>query len=932
MNEKKRGQAERIQGYARLIEKQTGKAVRPFRADSYVNMMNRYGTSKDSHEHYQYVQEPTVPDDTLAAMYEGNGLFAKIIDAPAEEALKHGFTLSDVSDEKIEDFYQEALDELDWDETAMTAMKWARLFGGSIIVMLINDGRGLEEPLDWQNIKSIDDLRVYDRSVIQPDYSTMFNYDPQDPFRTRGSRLGMPEFYHVTSRNGTFTVHESRCLVFTNGVLPENCSNSVYQMWGMPEYIRLKKALRDAEIAHSSAPRMLDRSVQPVYKMKELANLLATEEGENLVLKRLQVIDLARGLLSSLVIDSEGEDYDFKSFQFNGVAEVIDATCNLLSALTNIPQTILFGRSPAGMNSTGESDLENWYSFVERIRKRVIKGNLRYLLSVIFQAGVATGEIDEVPRIKVKFNPLWSLSELEQAQLEQTKATTQQTKANTIQLYVNMQVIDPTEVRRKLADSGEFDIDTILDEYEDEDELLEAYAEQEAAEKDGPGHILTEGDLKGWGEGVSLEEHNVDPGAEGSAPANAPAATKLPQDMSAEEKAEMAEVEEEQQTDSTDPTPFGVGVLVVKDGKILCGKRHNDSGYGLICGPGGHGEKGETPEQAAFRETEEEFGISPKELIPIGIGPFEPESGLRAHIFLCTEFEGEPDCLDLEMVDPKFLELAELEALKPSLFPPFRDSLEILSSCLINEDEDDNSDGGPGSGNWGHEGVEGQVGGSAKSGKKQPEKCANGKNDERHQQRYKRVSNGQKALMNASIDEIKSIDSKSFSLGSKSNPEILRKAIEKYGLDDAPKVLKGSDFDKKAEESPVGTLYRGVEANAETGMSADDVVQQTLYGDKTYVGAGLESSGIYFSPSQSQASLYGKNGGSVMKACVDKDAATISFDDLMELCETSGINDTALCALYHGYEVVTADYGGDDSYYIALTRSPLIFEGEPKDS
>lgn len=353
MNEKKRGQAERIQGYARLIEKQTGKAVRPFRADSYVNMMNRYGTSKDSHEHYQYVQEPTVPDDTLAAMYEGNGLFAKIIDAPAEEALKHGFKLSDVSDEKIEDFYQEALDELDWDETAMTAMKWARLFGGSIIVMLINDGGGLEEPLDWQNIKSIDDLRVYDRSVIQPDYSTMFNYDPQDPFRTRGSRLGMPEFYHVTSRNGTFTVHESRCLVFTNGVLPENCSNSVYQMWGMPEYIRLKKALRDAEIAHSSAPRMLDRSVQPVYKMKELANLLATEEGENLVLKRLQVIDLARGLLSSLVIDSEGEDYDFKSFQFNGVAEVIDATCNLLSALTNIPQTILFGRSPAGMNSTG---------------------------------------------------------------------------------------------------------------------------------------------------------------------------------------------------------------------------------------------------------------------------------------------------------------------------------------------------------------------------------------------------------------------------------------------------------------------------------------------------------------------------------------------------------------------------------------------------
>lgn len=773
MNEKKRSQAERIQGYARLIEKQTGKAVRPFRQDGYMNMVTRYGTSKDSHEHYQYAPEPAVPDETLSMLYEGNGLFAKIIDAPAEEALKHGFILEDLSDSNLESFYQEALDELDWDETAMTALKWMRLFGGSIVVMLINDGGGLEDPLDWENIKSIDDLRVYDRSVIQPDYSTMFSYDPRNPFDTRGSRLGMPEYYHINSRYGTFTVHESRCLVFQNGVLPENSSNSVYQLWGMPEYIRLKKALRDTELAHSSAPRMLDRSVQPVYKMKELANLLATEEGENLVLKRMQVIDLARGLLNSLVIDSEGEDYDFKSFQFNGVAEVIDTSCNFLSALSNIPQTILFGRSPAGMNSTGESDLENWYSFVGRIQKRSVKSNLRYLLSVIFQAGLATGEVDEVPKIKIKFNPLWTLSDTEQADLDLKRAQIEQTKATTLQTYASMEVIDPTEIRRKLADSGDLEINTILDEYDDEEELLAAYAGEDPdapAEKGGPGHILNEemlaaqsgqkvegkvsgknifeqGEFAQYGTGVDIKAHATDPGATGSAAANAPAATKLPQDMTAEEKAEVAEVEEEV---NQDDSPFGVGVIVVRDGKILCGKRHNDTGYGLICGPGGHGEEGETPEQAAFRETEEEFGISPKELIPIGVGPFEPESGLRAHIFVCTDFEGEPDCLDLEMADPKFRTLEELKDLEASLFPPFRDSLEMLSSCLMMDESDqemdeiisenpeklldfsaeyntikssgnpdENDDGGPGSGNHGHQGVPGQRGGSLPEGTQQ---------------------------------------------------------------------------------------------------------------------------------------------------------------------------------------------------------------------
>ena len=739
MNDKKKQQAERIQRYAHMIEQHAGKAVRPYRADGYVNLMNRYGTAKDATEHYQFAPEPDIPDDSLTLLYEGNGLFAKIIDAPAEEAIKHGFTLDDVSDQEVETFYQEALDELDWEEVAMTGIKWARLFGGAIAVMLINDGGGLEEPLNWKKIKSIDDIRVYDRSVIQPDFSTLFSYDPRHPFSTRGSRLGMPEFYRVNSRYGSFVVHESRCLIFQNGVLPENSSNTIYQFWGMPEYIRIHRALRDAEVAHGSGPKMLDRSVQPVYKMKDLAALLATEEGESQVLKRLQVIDLARGLLNSLVIDNEGEDYDFKSFQYTGVADVIDATCNFLSALTNIPQSILFGRAPQGMSDTGEADQENWYSYNGRIQKRMLKSNLRYLLSIIFQAGVYTGEVDEVPKIKIKFNPLKTLSDSEQAELDNKKASTALIKAQTVQIYRDMEVIDSIEIRKKLADSGEFEIDTILDEYEDEEDLLAAYTGQEVApgftgslaesgdfdqyasgEKGGPGKILTKDKLHQYGTGVDVDKHETDPGTKGSAPANAPAATKLPQDMSKEEQEEAKDGETAQEYASrrwkeinTDEAPYGVGVLIVKDGRILCGTRHNDTGYGLICGPGGHGEKGETPEQSAFRETEEEFGISPKELIPIGIGPFEPESGLRSHIFLCTDFDGEPDCVDLEMTNPKFRTMEELEELKPSLFPPFADSLEILKDCLFN----DNEDGGPGSGHHGHKGVPGEVGGSAPSGK-----------------------------------------------------------------------------------------------------------------------------------------------------------------------------------------------------------------------
>lgn len=468
-------------GYERMLHKATGQSVSSYRADSsdyredgYVNMLNKYGTSQDVTEHYHFVPEFPVPDVVLAANYESNGLFAKIIDTPAEEATKHGFELEGITDKKIKDYAYEALDDLDWEEIATTCIKWARLFGGSMAVMLIDDGRGLEEPLDWKNIKSLEDIRIFDRSRIQPDYGSIYHYDPRN--RIRGSRLGMPEYYQVFSRAGNFVVHDSRCLTFQNGVLPEITTNSLYRVWGVPEYLRINRAIRDAEVAHGSAPKLLDRSVQPIYKMRDLSAELATEEGEDRVIKRLQAIDMAKGLMNTIAIDSEGEEYDFRTFQFSGVSSVIESSCNFLSAVTSIPQTILFGRSPAGMNATGHADFENYYNYVERIQKRMLRKNLRYLLTIIFKAAVAQKKFDKIPTLNIKFNPLWSLTDEEETALEQQKAQAQLARAQVAQAYVAMQALDPSEVRKSLAKSDDFDVETMLDDYTEEE--LEEFAPQ----------------------------------------------------------------------------------------------------------------------------------------------------------------------------------------------------------------------------------------------------------------------------------------------------------------------------------------------------------------------------------------------------------------------------------------------------------------------
>ena len=642
----------RLNERGREILRRKNGAVRPHREDGYVNLLNKYGTKQDNSEAYKFEREPVIPDMQLTGLYECNGLFSKIIDTPAEEALKHGIDLNLKSDE-LNAFVEDALDDLEWEEKAATAIKWARLYGGALIVMLIDDGRGLEEPVDWEHIRSIDELRVYERSIVQPDYASLYQQDYGGKgVGNRVSKFGQPEYYYVSSIYGSFKVHESRCLVFRNGVLPEQTSNATYLFWGMPEYVRIRRALRETVTAHTDSVKLLERSVQAIYSMKGLASLLTTDDGENQVLKRLQLVDTSRGLLNSIAIDSEGEQYDFKTFQFSGVKDVIDATCNMLSALTNIPQTILFGRSPAGMNATGDSDFESYYNFVEKIQRLMLKRNLRTLLDVVFRAGIASGDVAEEPDYKLEFKPLWSLSDTEQAAVDQTKAQTALVKAQTAQAYVDMQALDPTEVRRRLASDEEFDVEDIISE-DDEDDLLQsllgtepsAMSDVEAAQK-------------------NIEQGQA-PGGEEQSATVAPTAT--PPTTNA---------------DATD-TDYGVGVLVVQDGRFLCGTRLKG---GSVGGPGGHIEAGESPEDAAIRETQEEFGITPKDLMPVAFLSDLKPPYCPSHVFLCTDFDGSIRCADGEMTSPGFItaeKVAELSTQNPErLFPPFAQSITALFDVL----------------------------------------------------------------------------------------------------------------------------------------------------------------------------------------------------------------------------------------------------------
>lgn len=130
-------------------------------------------------------------------------------------------------------------------------------------------------------------------------------------------------------------------------------------------------------------------------------------------------------------------------------------------------------------------------------------------------------------------------------------------------------------------------------------------------------------------------------------------------------------------------TDYGVGVLVVQDGRFLCGTRQKE---GSISGPGGHIEAGESPEDAAIRETQEEFGITPKSIIPVAFLSDLKDPYCPSHVFLCTDFDGSIKCADGEMTSPGFItaeKVAQLSAESPErLFPPFAQSITTLLDVL----------------------------------------------------------------------------------------------------------------------------------------------------------------------------------------------------------------------------------------------------------
>lgn len=407
--------------------------------DGFVNAFTGQGMrSRDPFVSYSVDAETTMNEEEIDNLYTFNGIAQKIVDAPADDAITEGFKLKNgLDDIEQSELVMSALEDLNWQEVFSEALSWNRAYGGSAVLLVTNDGKPFNEPLEITSKTRIEKLEVFSKQDITD--TGYFYSDITSP------KYGKPYMYTLLNQWGnSFDVHESRLLLFRGGRLSKQ-KRRERQGWGASCFDIIKGRLVQYETSMNLSLAALSRLSQSVLKLNGLAEVLSSDGGDTMVQRRLQTIDMARHFLNTIAIDSL-DDYQQHGLALGGITQIEEEFECALSAASNIPVTILFGRSPAGMNATGHSDFEQYYKMVKHIQVRDLKPRLLYLIEVLNQ--INGWKLPD--KYTIEFKPLWSMSEQEQASLKQTEVSIASGKVSAINTLVQSEVITKEEARNIL--------------------------------------------------------------------------------------------------------------------------------------------------------------------------------------------------------------------------------------------------------------------------------------------------------------------------------------------------------------------------------------------------------------------------------------------------------------------------------------------------
>lgn len=257
-----------------------------------------------------------------------------------------------------------------------------------------------------------------------------------------------PETWFVLGRE----VHISRLLYLSSEEL-SMLLKPAYNFYGISPAQIAADAVSHFIKDREAASRLLHKFSLLVFKT-DMGSALYNGNPEELY-SRVKVLADFRDNDSVLIIDKEDEDIVTVTTGITGITEIVRLSLELMPIMFRQPLTKFLGISPGGMNSTGESDENNWNEYVLSQCEKQFRKPLKRLLELIQYD--LFGKVDE----KIDF-----VFKIQSSNDETKEVNNNKIKADTFVQLTTAGIISPEEARKALADDeksgfNSIDIDAV---------------------------------------------------------------------------------------------------------------------------------------------------------------------------------------------------------------------------------------------------------------------------------------------------------------------------------------------------------------------------------------------------------------------------------------------------------------------------------------
>ena len=229
------------------------------------------------------------------------------------------------------------------------------------------------------------------------------------------------------------SVHASRLITFTDNEPPMLLKPN-YNFLGIPQAQILWDYVLHWNKSRVSAVNLLDTLNLTVFKTS-MSDVLAAEGGILGLDLKMKALQRYRNNNSVLVCDSESESIENVTKTITGATDVVRQALEFIACINRTPAVKLLGISPSGFNSTGESDIRNYYDHI-KTKQELYRDEIQQIID-IYQL-VLFGEIDE--SISFKFNEIGGDD-------MKNNATIFKTQVDTLTALQGAGVIDNAEAR-----------------------------------------------------------------------------------------------------------------------------------------------------------------------------------------------------------------------------------------------------------------------------------------------------------------------------------------------------------------------------------------------------------------------------------------------------------------------------------------------------